>query len=50
MYCIVEFGGKIVQQIIGIHMGTSRALLLVDFFLYSHEAQYISKTKEVQSV
>ena len=37
----VMFGGCVLQQIVGIHMGTNCAPLLVDLFLYSHEAAFI---------
>ena len=37
----VEFGGRIFQQTIGIHMGTNSAPLLADLFLYSHEATFV---------
>ena len=37
----VVFGGKVFQQIVGIPMGTNRAPLLADIFLYSYEAEFI---------
>ena len=37
----VECGGVIVQQVIGIPMGTNCAPLLADLFLYSYEAEFI---------
>ena len=37
----VVFAGKVFQQIIGIPMGTNRAPLLADIFLYSYEAEFI---------
>ena len=37
----VEFGGRIFQQTIGIPMGTNCALLLVNLFLYSYEAEFV---------
>ena len=37
----VVFAGKVIQQIIGIPMGTNCALLLADIFLYSYEAEFI---------
>ena len=37
----VVFAGKVVQQIIGILMGTNCAPLLADIFLYSYEAESI---------
>ena len=37
----VVFAGKVFQQIIGIPIGTNCALLLVDIFLYSYEAEFI---------
>jgi len=39
----IEFGGYIVQQNIGIRMGTTCALLISDRFLYSYEANFIQK-------
>ena len=35
------FIGKVFQEIIGIPMGTSRAPLLADIFLYSYEAEFV---------
>ena len=37
----VVFAGKVFQQIVGIPMGTNRAPLLADIFLYSYEAEFI---------
>ena len=37
----VEFGGWIIQQTIGIPMGTNCAPLLADLFLYSYEAEFV---------
>ena len=37
----VVFVGKVLQQIIGIPMGTNCAPLLADIFLYSYEAEFI---------
>ena len=37
----VVFGGNVFQQIVGIPMGTNRAHLLADIFLYSCEAEFI---------
>ena len=37
----VVFAGTVFQQIIGIPMGTNRAPLLADIFLYSYEAEFI---------
>ena len=37
----VAFGRKVFQQIVGIPMGTTCALLLADIFLYSYEAESI---------
>ena len=37
----VVFGGKVLQQIVGIPMGTNFAPLLADIFLYSYEAEFI---------
>ena len=35
------FGGRVFQQIVGMHMGTNCAPLLPDLFLYSYEADFI---------
>ena len=35
------FGGRVFQQTVGIHMGTSCVLFLVDLFLYSYETDFI---------
>ena len=35
------FGGKVLQQIVGIPMGTNCAPLLADIFLYLYEAEFI---------
>ena len=35
------FAGKVLQQIVGIPMGTNCAPLLADIFLYSYEAEFI---------
>ena len=37
----VVFGGKVVQQIVGIPIGTNCAPILADIFLYSYEAEFI---------
>ena len=37
----VVFAGKVFQQTVGIPMGTNRAPLLADIFLYSYEADFI---------
>jgi hypothetical protein len=37
------FGNQIVQQFVGIPMGTNCAPLLADLFLYSYEAEFIQK-------
>ena len=37
----VVFGGKVVQQKVGIPMGTNCASLRYDIFLYSYEAEFI---------
>ena len=37
----VEFGGRIIQQTIGIPMGTNCAPLLADLCLYSYEAEFV---------
>jgi hypothetical protein len=39
----VVVGGQVFQQSFGISMGTNCAPLLVDMFLYSHEAEFIQK-------
>ena len=39
----VTFGGRVFQQTIGIPMGTNCAPLLVDLFLYYHEADFIQE-------
>ena len=35
------FAGKVLQQIVGIPMGTNCATLLADIFLYSYEAEFM---------
>ena len=35
------FGGRVIQQTVGIPMGTNCAPLLADLFLYSYEADFI---------
>ena len=37
----VIFGGRVVQQTVGIPMGTNCAPLLADLFLYSYEVDFI---------
>jgi hypothetical protein len=37
-------GGRVIQQTVGIPMGTNCASLLADFFLYSYEADFIQET------
>jgi hypothetical protein len=37
----VVFGNQILQQTVGIPMGTNCAPLLADLFLYSNEAEFI---------
>ena len=37
----IMFGGRVFQQTVGILTGTNYVLLLVDLFLYSHEADFI---------
>ena len=37
----VIFGGRVFQQTVSIHMGTSCGPLLADLFLYSYEADFI---------
>ena len=43
----VVFAGKVFQQIIGIPLGTNRAPLLADIFLYSYEAEFIQSLLSV---
>ena len=38
----VVFGEKVLQQIVGIPMGTNCAPLRADIFLYSYEADFIA--------
>ena len=38
----VQCGGRVFQQTVGIPMGTNCALLLVDLFLHSYEADFIA--------
>jgi len=40
---LIEFGGRILQQTVGIPMGTSCAPFLADLFLYSYEAEFIKE-------
>ena len=35
------FGGRVLQQTVGISIGTNRAPLLADLFRYSYEADFI---------
>ena len=35
------FGGRVIQQTVGIPMGTNCAPLLADLFLYSYQADFI---------
>ena len=37
----VQFGGRLFHQVIGIPMGTNRASLLSDLFLYSYENEFL---------
>ena len=37
----VIFGGRVFQQTVSIHMGTSCGPLLADLFLYSHEVDFM---------
>ena len=39
----VSFGGILVQQIVGIPIGTNCAPLLADLFLYSYESEFLQK-------
>jgi hypothetical protein len=39
----VVFKDQVFQQSVGIPMGTNCALLLVDLFLYSYEAEFVQK-------
>jgi hypothetical protein len=46
LFCIVDniyvvFGGPVLQQSVGIPMGTNCAPLLTDLFLYSYEAEFV---------
>lgn len=45
----IMFRGRVVQQIVGIHMCTSRAPVFDGLFLYSHESDlikgFLKKTK-----
>ena len=47
------FGGRVLQQTVGIPIGTNCAPLLADLFLYSYEVNFIQgllkKTKLVRS-
>ena len=38
---VVEFGGRIFQETVGIPMGTNCASLLAGLFLYSYEAEFV---------
>ena len=37
----VSFGGVLLQQIVGIPMGTNCVSLLADLFLYSYESEFL---------
>ena len=37
----MQFGGRLFRQVIGIPMGTNRAPLLADLFLYSYENEFL---------
>jgi hypothetical protein len=39
----VVIGGEVVQQSVGIPMGTNCAPLLAELFLYSYKAEFIQK-------
>ena len=39
----VSFGGTLIQQVVGIPMGTNCAPLLADLFLYSYESEFLQK-------
>jgi len=39
----IEFGGRIFQQIVSMPMGINCAPLLVDLFLYTHEAEFVQE-------
>jgi len=41
----IEFGGRIVQQTLGIPMGTYCAPLLADLFLHSNEAEFVQELR-----
>ena len=38
---LVQFGGRLFRQVIGIPMGTNCAPLLADLFLYSYEKEFL---------
>ena len=38
---VVQFGGRLFRQMIGIPMGTNCAPLLADLFLYSYENEFL---------
>ena len=38
----VQFGGRLFRQTIGIPVGTNRAPLLTDLFLYSYENEFLN--------
>jgi hypothetical protein len=39
----VSFGGTLIQQVVGMPMGTNCAPLLADLFLYSYESEFLQK-------
>jgi hypothetical protein len=39
----VSFGGTMLQQVVGIPMGTNCAPLLANFFVYSYESEFLQK-------
>jgi hypothetical protein len=40
---LVSFEGTLLQQVVGIPMGTNCAPLLADLFLYSYESEFLQK-------
>ena len=39
----VPFGGTLLQQVVGIPMGTNCAPLIADLFVYSYESKFLQK-------
>jgi hypothetical protein len=42
----VSFGGALLQQIVGIPMGTNCVSLLADLFLYSYECRVVYRVEK----